>query len=168
MEILSDILEGELAHTDSLGNTDVIRPGVVQVMSAGAGIRHSEANPSKTEPVHFLQVWILPDKKGVKSRYEDRAFTLEQRRNRLCLLASPDGAEGSFSIHQDARVYATVLEAGREIALDLAPGRVAWVQVARGEVSLGHGFSQGKRRSRVAETGRLRKRHYGKDPSSAW
>jgi redox-sensitive bicupin YhaK (pirin superfamily) len=144
MEILSYILSGELQHTDSLGNTDVIKPGVVQVMSAGTGIRHSEANPSRTEPVHFLQVWILPDRKGVNPRYEDRIFTLEQRRNRLCLLASPDGAEGSFSIHQDARVYATVLDAGQEIALDLAPGRAAWVQVARGGIALGHGFSAGK------------------------
>jgi quercetin 2,3-dioxygenase len=144
MEILSYILSGELEHTDSLGNTDVIKPGVVQVMSAGTGIRHSEANPSKSEMVHFLQVWILPDQKGVKPRYEDRAFTLEQRRNRLCLLASPRGSEGSFSIHQDARIYATVLNAGQEVALDLAPGRAAWVQVARGEVSLGHGFSAAK------------------------
>jgi redox-sensitive bicupin YhaK (pirin superfamily) len=144
MEILSYVLEGELEHTDSLGNTHVIKPGVVQVMSAGTGIRHGESNPSRTESVHFLQVWILPDKKGVPPRYEDRMFTLEQRRNRLCLLASPDGMEGSVSIHQDARMYATVLDAGQEISLDLAPGRAAWVQVAKGEIALGHGFGKGK------------------------
>lgn len=136
MEILSYVLSGELSHKDSEGNSGVINPGDVQRMSAGTGIRHSEFNASPTEPVHFLQIWILPDRRGVTPRYEDRAFPADRKRNRLCLIASPDGAEGSLSIHQDVRVHATLLDTGREVSLDLAEGRRAWVQVARGRVSL--------------------------------
>jgi quercetin 2,3-dioxygenase len=141
MEILSYVLSGELSHKDSQGNVGVIRAGDVQRMSAGAGIRHSEFNASATEPVHFLQVWIEPNKTGVPPRYEDRSFPLEKRKNRLCPIASPDEAEGSLSIYQDARVYAAVLDAGAEVSLDLAEGRTAWIQVAKGTLSLGHGFS---------------------------
>ena len=144
MEILSYALSGSIEHKDSQGNTGVIKPGVVQVMSAGTGIQHSEANPSATETAHFLQIWILPDKKGVAPRYEDRAFPIAQNRNRLCLFASPDGAEGSLVIHQDARAYATVLDAGAEVSLEVAEGRGVWVQAAKGKISVGHGFSQAK------------------------
>lgn len=136
MEILSYVLSGELSHKDSEGNSGVIKPGDVQRMSAGTGIRHSEFNASTTEPVHFLQIWILPDRMGATPRYEDRAFPADRKRNRLCLLASPDAADGSLSLYQDVRVYATLLEPGREVSLDLAEGRRAWVQVARGQVSL--------------------------------
>lgn len=136
MEILSYVLSGELSHKDSQGNIGVIKPGDAQRMSAGTGIRHSEFNASPTEPVHFLQIWILPDRLGATPRYEDRAFPADRKQNRLCLIASPDGAEGSLSIHQDVRVHATLLDTGREVSLDLAEGRRAWVQVARGRVSL--------------------------------
>ena len=142
MEILSYVLSGSIEHKDSQGNTGVIKPGMVQVMSAGTGIMHSESNPSQTEPVHFLQIWIVPDKKGVAPRYEDRAFPIAQNRNRLCLIASPDGAEGSLAIHQDARAYAAVLDAGVELSLEVADGRGIWVQAAKGKISVGHGFSQ--------------------------
>ncbi len=141
MEILSYVLSGALSHKDSEGNTGVIRNGDVQRMSAGTGIMHSEFNASETEPVHFLQIWIVPGKRGVAPRYEDRNFSMEKRKNRLCLIASPDEAEGSLSIDQDARVYATVLDAGKEVTLEVAEGRGVWVQVARGEVMIGHGFT---------------------------
>lgn len=116
-------------------------------MSAGTGIQHSEANPSQTETAHFLQIWIVPDAKGVAPRYEDRAFPIEKRKkrkNRLCLIASQDGAEGSLLIHQDARVYAAVLDAGADVSLDVAEGRGVWLQAAKGKIGLGHGFSVGK------------------------
>ncbi len=144
MEILSYALSGSIEHKDSQGNTGVIRPGVVQVMSAGTGIMHSESNASQTEVAHFLQIWIQPDKKGVAPRYEDRAFPIEKRKNRLCMIASADGAEGSLAIHQDARAYAAVLDAGADVSLEVAEGRGVWVQAAKGKISVGHGFSLGK------------------------
>lgn len=139
MEILSYVLEGELDHKDSQGNVGALKPGWVQRMSAGTGIMHSEFNGSGTEPVHFLQIWILPAKKGVAPRYEDREFPLSDRKDKLRLIASPEGEGGALSLHQDARVYATVLEAGKEVSLDLAQGRAGWVQVARGSLFLNGG-----------------------------
>ena len=139
MEILSYVLSGELHHKDSAGHVGALKPGWVQRMSAGTGIMHSEFNGSKTEPVHFLQIWILPSKKGIAPRYEDREYSRSDRRNRLCMVASPLGENGSLTIEQDARVYATVLEAGKDVALELAPGRAAWVQVARGALTLNDG-----------------------------
>lgn len=144
MEILSYVLSGELSHKDNQGNTGVIKPGDVQRMTAGTGIMHSEFNASPDRPVHFLQIWILPDRKGAAPRYEDRTFPLDKRKNRLCLIASPDQSEGSLSLHQDARAYATVLDAGKEVSLDVAEGRGIWVQAARGKISIGSGFSVGK------------------------
>ncbi len=135
MEIITYILEGALEHKDSLGSGSVIRPGEVQRMSAGTGIRHSEFNPSPSESVHLLQIWILPAKQGVTPGYEQKRFEDVELANRLRLVASPDGAEGSVTIHQDARVYAARLQ-GAEVTHALAPKRRAWVQVARGEVSL--------------------------------
>jgi redox-sensitive bicupin YhaK (pirin superfamily) len=139
MEILSYVLAGELHHKDNQGNIGVLKPGWVQRMSAGTGIMHSEFNGSKAEPAHFLQIWILPGKKGIAPRYEDREFPLSARGNRLCPIASPDGGAGSLTLEQDARVYATVLEAGKEVSLDLAAGRAGWVQVARGSLLLNDG-----------------------------
>ncbi len=136
MEIITYVLEGALQHRDSLGTGSVIRPGDVQRMSAGTGVRHSEANPSTTEPVHLLQIWIEPAKAGIEPGYEQKAFADEDKRGRLRLVASPDGAEGSVTIHQDARVYATLLGAGQPVVHPLAPGRHAWVHVARGELTL--------------------------------
>jgi redox-sensitive bicupin YhaK (pirin superfamily) len=134
MEILSYVLEGALKHGDSLGNGSVIRPGDVQRMSAGSGVRHSEHNASASEPVHFLQFWLLPARLGIAPGYEQKNFPEDARRGQLRLVASPDGRDGSVTIHSDANVYASLLAAGQEARLALAPGRHAWVQVARGEL----------------------------------
>jgi hypothetical protein len=137
MEIISYVLEGGLEHRDSLGTGSVIRPGDVQRMSAGTGVRHSEFNASSAEPVHFLQIWIEPARAGIAPGYEQKAFSEADKRGRLRLVASPDGADGSVTIHQDARVYATRLGAGETVEHKLAPGRHAWVQVARGALTAG-------------------------------
>jgi redox-sensitive bicupin YhaK (pirin superfamily) len=134
MEILSYVLEGALAHKDSTGSGGVIRYGDVQRMSAGAGVTHSEMNGSPAEPVHFLQIWLLPERVGIQASYEEKRFAPEDKRRRLRLIASPEGADGSVTLHQDARVYATIVDKGEEVAHTLAPGRQAWVQVARGRV----------------------------------
>lgn len=136
MEIISYVLEGALAHRDSLGTVKTIEPGEVQRMSAGRGIRHSEFNHSDTQTTHLLQIWLRPATRGVTPGYDQRRFNPEQRANRLCLVVSPDGAAGSISIHQDARLYTTNLDSGRGVTLDLAPGRHAYVQVARGQITL--------------------------------
>ena len=135
MEIISYVLEGELAHKDSMGNGSVIRPGDVQRMSAGTGVQHSEFNPSKTSPVHFLQIWIEPDRRGVAPGYEEKHFDAESKRGRWKLIASKDGREGSVRIQQDANLYATVLDAGDTLTHTLPEGRRAYVHVARGEVT---------------------------------
>ncbi len=137
MEILSYVLEGGLAHEDSTGGGGVIRPGDVQRMSAGTGVMHSEFNASRSEPVHFLQIWLLPERRGIVPGYEQKHFPPEQRQGRLRLVASPDAADGSLEIHQDARVYTTLLGNGQSVTQALAPGRHAWVQVARGQVRIG-------------------------------
>ena len=137
MEILSVVLEGGLAHRDSMGNGDVIRPGDVQVMSAGTGITHSEFNASETEPVHFLQIWIEPAARGVVPTYDQKAFDPAGRDGALQLVASADGAEGSLTIGQDARVYLADLGTGQQVEHAIAPGRRAWIQVARGRVEVG-------------------------------
>ena len=136
MEIITYVLDGAVEHADNTGSRGVIRPGIVQRMSAGSGIVHSERNESAKDPVHFLQVWITPNRAGVPARYEDRLFPLEQRRNRLALLISPDGADGSLDIHQDAKLFSGVLDAGTRLDHSIAPGRHAWIQIARGQVTL--------------------------------
>lgn len=143
MEIITYILEGALEHKDSLGTGSVIRPGEVQRMSAGTGIRHSEFNPSKTEAVHLLQIWLLPNRQGVTPSYEQIRIEPSALANRLRLVASPDGRDGSVTVQQDARVYAARL-ADTEITHTLAPVRRAWLQVARGTVTLnGQALSAG-------------------------
>jgi redox-sensitive bicupin YhaK (pirin superfamily) len=138
------VLDGELAHRDSTGGGGVLRPGEVQRMSAGTGVTHSEFNGSKVRPVHFLQVWILPDRPGHPPSYEQKAIPEAARRGRLALVASPDGAEGSTTLHQDARVFATLLDGDERLRLALAPGRGGWVQVARGRVAVnGHVLAAG-------------------------
>lgn len=134
MEILTWVLSGVLEHRDSLGTHGLIRPGEAQVMSAGTGITHSEFNGSATDPVHFLQIWFLPEQRGLPPRYDQRAFSDEALTNRLCLIASPDGAEGSVRLFQDARVHAARLAPGVSVATDLASGRAAYLQVAAGAV----------------------------------
>ena len=136
MEIVSYVLEGALEHKDSLGTGSVIRPGDVQRMSAGTGIRHSEFNASRTEPVHFLQIWIIPERQGLPASYEQKSFGDVEKRGRLRLVGSRDGRDGSVTIHQDVDLYATLLAAGQEATHDLAAGRAAWIQVARGAVAL--------------------------------
>jgi len=135
MEIISYVLEGELAHKDSTGTSSVIRPGDVQRMSAGRGVMHSEFNNSQSQPVHFLQVWIQPDVRGIAPEYEEKRFEPEEKRGRLRLIASPDGANGSVRIHQDARVYAGLFDGDERGVLDIAPGRRVYVHVARGRVT---------------------------------
>jgi len=136
MEIISYVLEGGLAHKDSLGTGSVIRPGDVQRMSAGTGIRHSEFNASKTEPVHFLQIWIIPERKGLAPGYEQKTFADAEKRGKLRLVGSRDGRGGSVTIHRDVDLYATLLSAGETVTHQLPPGRSAWVQVARGSLLL--------------------------------
>jgi len=136
MEILSYVLEGGLAHKDSMGTGSVIRPGDVQRMSAGTGVRHSEFNDSQSEPVHFLQIWIIPDRRGHAPGYEQKTFPEGERRGKLRLVASPDGRDGSVSLHQDVALWAGVLDEGQKAELPLAPGRHAWVHVARGAATV--------------------------------
>jgi quercetin 2,3-dioxygenase len=136
MEIITYVLEGGLSHRDSSGGGGVIRPGDVQRMSAGSGVVHSEFNASKTEPVHFLQIWIVPGRRAVKPGYEQKSFPVQERSARLRLLASPDGHEGSVSINQDARVYGTLLGKGERVSFEPGAGRHVWVHVARGAIEL--------------------------------
>ena len=134
MEIISYVLEGALEHKDSIGTGSVIRPGEVQVMSAGTGIRHSEFNHSKTEPVHFLQIWIVPDREGIAPRYDQKRFPDDEKRGRLRLVGSSDGRDGSIVIHHDVQLFAALLNSGEQVAHALATGRQAWLQVVRGAV----------------------------------
>jgi len=137
MEIISYVVEGALAHRDSMGNGSVIRPGDVQRMSAGTGVRHSEFNASKSERTRLLQIWILPAQPGLSPSYEEKRFDDAQKRGRLRLVASPDGAEGSVTVHQDVRLYAGLFAEGERASLPLQPGRHAWVQVVRGRARVG-------------------------------
>ena len=136
MEIISYVLEGALEHKDSIGTGSVIRPGDVQRMSAGSGIRHSEFNPSEKEPVHFLQIWLMPEKDGIAPGYEQKTFSRQDKEGNLRLIASRDGRDGSVVIHQDASVYASIPGAGKTVELALAPQRLGWVQVARGAAEI--------------------------------
>ncbi len=136
MEIISYVLDGALEHEDSLGNGSVIRPGDVQRMSAGTGVRHSEFNASDSDPVHFLQIWVLPEEKGLTPSYEQKTFTSDEKRGNLRLVGSRDGREGSVTIHQDVDLYAALLADGETVSHALAAGRKSWVQVARGSVVL--------------------------------
>ncbi|HRI52383.1 MAG TPA: pirin family protein [Pseudomonadota bacterium] len=136
MEIISYVLEGALEHKDSLGTGSVIRPGDVQRMSAGTGVRHSEFNASDTSPVHFLQIWLLPRREGLPAGYEQKHFAASAKQGRLCLVASPDGAEGSVRIQQDARMFATLLAAGQSVSHAVKGGRKGWLHVARGAAAV--------------------------------
>jgi quercetin 2,3-dioxygenase len=136
MEIITYVLEGALAHKDSTGTSSAIRVGDVQRMSAGTGISHSEYNASQSEPVHFLQIWILPSRTGLQPGYEQRSFDLEQKRGSWMLVASPDAREGALKVHQNAELSLALLAAGEELSYSPKPGRRAWLQVARGKVTL--------------------------------
>ncbi|MDT7542204.1 MAG: quercetin 2,3-dioxygenase [Acidobacteriota bacterium] len=144
MEIITYILEGSLEHRDSMGTGSIIRPGDVQRMSAGKGVRHSEANPSATESVHLLQIWIIPAERDIAPGYEQTSFTEADRRGRLKLVGSMDGRDGSVTIHQDASLYASLLGESQSVEHELAEGRSAWVQVALGAVEInGQRLEQG-------------------------
>ena len=136
MEIISYVLEGGLAHRDSIGNGSVIRPGDVQRMSAGTGIRHSEFNASDSEPVHFLQIWIIPEKDGLAPGYEQKTFDANSKRGKLKLVGSRDGRDGSVTIHRDVDLYSTLPGDGGTVTHKLADGRIGWVQVAQGTATL--------------------------------
>lgn len=136
MEIISIVMEGALAHKDSTGGDGVLRRGEVQRMSAGTGVVHSEFNGSDAEPVHFFQIWIMPDRAGIEPGYEQKMFPDEERRGTLRLVVAPGGEGGALDIHQDARVYAAVLDGGQRVQHSLAEGRGAWLQVARGSVTV--------------------------------
>lgn len=136
MEIVSIVMEGALAHRDSTGGEGVLRPGEVQRMSAGTGVVHSEFNGSETEPVHFFQIWILPEREGIRPGYEQKFFAEEERRGRLRLLVAPGGSDGALDIHQDVRLYSAVLDGGAEVTHSPASGRAAWLQAARGSVTV--------------------------------
>lgn len=136
MEIVTYVLDGVLEHKDNIGTGSLIKPGDVQRMSAGTGIVHSEFNHSKTDPVHLLQIWILPEKRGLRPGYEQKTFAPEEKRGRLKLIASPDGRDGSVTIHQDATLYVSLLPAASAVTHTLQQGREAWLQVIRGRMQL--------------------------------
>jgi quercetin 2,3-dioxygenase len=136
MEIITYILEGALKHEDSMGNGSVIRPGDVQRMTAGTGVRHSEQNASDSERVHLLQIWILPHTVGLEPGYEQKAFTEDERRGQLRLIASEDGREGTVQVHQDVSLFASLLDAGEQVEHAMDQQRYAWIQVARGAISV--------------------------------
>ena len=136
MEIISYVLDGALEHKDSLGSGSEIRPGEVQLMTAGSGIRHSEYNPSKADPVHFLQIWITPETEGLAPGYQQKSFAPEESEGRLRLVASRDGRNASLTIHRDVDFYMARLDGEQSLRHQLAPGRIAWLQVARGTLSL--------------------------------
>ncbi|MBI2806599.1 MAG: pirin family protein [Planctomycetes bacterium] len=136
MEIITYVLDGALAHQDNLGTGEVLRPGEFQRMTAGTGIQHSEFNASKTEPVHFYQIWIIPRQRGLPPSYEQRTFPVEERTNRLRLVASSDGRDGSLTVQQDVEVFLSTLGDSQQVAHELKPGRYAWLQVLRGAVLL--------------------------------
>ena len=136
MEIISYVLEGQIEHKDSMGTGSIIQPGDVQRMSAGTGVTHSEFNPAKKELLHFLQIWILPEKTGLKPSYEQRSFNQEEKLNKLCLVASNDAQNGAVKIHQDASLFISLLHRDKKIEHRLKEGRHAWVQVAEGEMTL--------------------------------
>ncbi len=137
MEIITYIVSGGLEHRDSLGTGSVITPGELQVMSAGTGITHSEFNPSADEPVHLYQIWLRPAERGMPPRYDQKMFPLADRHNKLCVVASPDGADGSLVIGQDARLLAATIDAGTAIDFPIASGRHAWLQIVRGSLECG-------------------------------
>lgn len=136
MEIFTYVLDGALEHEDSMGTGSVIKSGDIQMMSAGTGIAHSEFNHSKSEPVHFLQIWIVPDKKMVAPRYQQIHFSLKEKRGKLRLIISPEGEEGSLGVHQDARIYAGFFSDGESATLNLNEGRYAYVHIARGSIKV--------------------------------
>jgi redox-sensitive bicupin YhaK (pirin superfamily) len=162
MEIISYVLDGELAHRDSIGNGSTIRPGDVQRMSAGRGVRHSEFNPAPASLVHFLQIWIQPNVQGIEPSYEEKRFTPEEKRGKLRLIASPDQSEGSVLIHQDARVYAGLFDRAESASLKVAADRLIYVHVARGAIEANGVALEAGDALKLSETAQLQLQH-GRD-----
>ena len=156
MEIISYVLDGALEHKDSIGTGSVIRPGEVQRMTAGTGVRHSEYNHSDSQPVHFLQIWILPEREGLTPEYEQKAFADEERQGHLRLVGSRDGRDGSVTIHQDVDLYATLLAEGQQVSHQFSAGRKAWVQVARGAITIDDQQLQAGDGVAIAEPGTIK------------
>ncbi len=136
MEIITYVLSGALEHKDSMGNGEILRPGELQRMSAGTGLLHSEFNPSSTEPVHLVQIWLLPKSRGISPSYEQKSFPVDQRLNQLCLVASPDGQAGSLQMHQDARVYLAALGPDQTVQHEFELDRHGWLQVLKGTLRI--------------------------------
>lgn len=155
MEIVTYVLEGTLEHKDSMGNGSLIRPGEAQYMSAGSGVTHSEFNHSKTEGVHLLQIWILPNARSLEPRYDQKTFSTEARVGKLCQIASPDGADGSIAIRQDVRLYATILDAERGLEVTISRTRFVWIQVARGAMTVNGQKLKAGDAARIAEETKL-------------
>jgi hypothetical protein len=155
MEIISYVLAGELAHKDSMGNGSIIKPGDVQRMSAGTGVRHSEFNPSSSEPVHFLQIWIQPAERNIQPSYEEKRFSPEEKRGRLRLIVSPDRADGSLLIHQDARVHAGLFNGDEHAELEVARGRRIYLHVARGSLTANGAALEAGDALRISDGARL-------------
>ena len=155
MEIISYVLDGELAHKDSMGTGSVIRPGDVQRMSAGRGVMHSEFNHSNSQMTHFLQIWIMPNVTGIEPSYEEKRFEVADKRGRLRLVASPDGVHGSLTIHQDARVYAGLFDGAESATLDIAQGRRAYVHAARGSIRVNGKLLDAGDAAKMTDVGRL-------------
>jgi redox-sensitive bicupin YhaK (pirin superfamily) len=155
MEIITYVVDGAVQHKDSMGNGSIIRPGDVQRMSAGTGVTHSEYNPSKTDQLHLLQIWLLPDRRGHQPGYEQKEIGPAEKRGRLRLIASPDGRDGSVLIHQDARLYATIVESGRPIAVALTPGRRGYLQVVKGAVNVNRAALEAGDGARIADESAL-------------
>jgi len=151
MEIVSYVLEGALEHKDSMGNGSVLRPGFVQRMTAGTGVRHSEFNHSQSDLVHFLQIWIIPNKAGLEPGYEEKVFADAEKQGALRLIASRDGREGSVVVHQDVDLYASLLAEGDELEHAARPGRKIWIQVVRGEVDVNGEMMQGGDGAAIAD-----------------
>jgi len=144
MEIITYILDGALKHEDSMGNGSVIQPGDVQRMTAGTGVRHSEQNASTTEPVHLLQIWIIPNAENLEPGYEQKAFSIDERKDRLRLIASSDGRDGSVTVHQDINLFASIIESGQTLNHEISSNRYGWLQIARGAVTInGEATEQG-------------------------
>lgn len=155
MEIITYVLDGALEHKDSLGNGSIIRPGDLQHMTAGTGVRHSEFNPSADGAVHLYQIWLLPEREGLLPAYDQRAFSDDERRGRLRLVASPDGADGSLTIRQDARLYLSSLNAGESVSHDIQVGRHAWLQVLHGRVKVNGTLLETSDGAAIGDEGRL-------------
>ncbi len=156
MEIITYVLSGQLEHKDSLGNGGIIKPGDMQLISAGKGILHSEYNPSETEDVHFLQIWIMPNETGTKPGYQQTSFNTDEFHNALRLVVTPDGAQGTLRIKQDAKLWGSKLDGGKSVALEMALNKKYWLQLARGKVNVrGQALEAGDAAGFDNETGKL-------------